>query len=251
MDGLDGMLAELGGGSLALALAVAVLLGLRHATDPDHLTAVATLIVSDAEGGPRRARSLGLAWGLGHGVTLFAFGLPLVVLGSALPGAVHTAAELVIATIICALAVRLLVRWRAGAFHAHPHSHGTRVHAHPHAHERGHEPGMARHGHAHRHEEGLGRTPRAAFGIGLVHGVGGSAGAGILLVGAAAEGAPAVAALALFAAGTALSMAFLSAGVGYALARGALTRRFEGAIPAMGCASLLFGLYYASAALTL
>ena len=85
MGGLDDALAGLGGGSVALALLVAVLLGLRHATDPDHLTAVATLIVSDARDGPRRARRLGLAWGLGHALTLFAFGLPVVLVGDALP----------------------------------------------------------------------------------------------------------------------------------------------------------------------
>ena len=52
MGGLDDAIAGLGGGSILVALLVAVLLGLRHATDPDHLTAVATLIVSDAKDGP-------------------------------------------------------------------------------------------------------------------------------------------------------------------------------------------------------
>ena len=251
MLGLDERLAELGGGSLVLALAVAVLLGLRHATDPDHLTAVATLILGDERHGPRRARRLGLAWGLGHGTTLFALGLPLVLVGSALPAEVQQAAEVTIGLVICVLAVRLLIRWRAGAFHSHAHSHGDRRHAHPHAHASAHAHGQSHEHapHAHRHDEGLGRTPRAAFGIGLVHGIGGSAGAGILLVGATARGAPAVLALGLFAAATAGSMALVSAAFGSALARGTLARRLEGLIPAMGTASLVFGLWYAAAAL--
>jgi cytochrome c biogenesis protein CcdA len=249
MHGLDDQLAGLGSAGIGVALIVALLLGLRHATDPDHLTAVAALIVGDEEHGTRRARSLGLAWGLGHGTTLFLFGLPLILLGDALPPLLNQAAEVLIGAIICLLALRLLSRWRAGAFHSHAHSHGGRRHAHPHVHV--HQPGEehAHDPHDHRHEEALGRSPRASYGIGLVHGVGGSAGAGILLVGAAADGAPAVLALALFAAGTALSMAFVSAAFGYALARGTLARRLESVVPAMGTASLLFGVWYAAGAL--
>ena len=61
-----------------MAFVVAILLGLRHATDPDHLTAVSTLFLGESPNGPRRATTLGLAWGLGHAATLFAFGLPVV-----------------------------------------------------------------------------------------------------------------------------------------------------------------------------
>ncbi|MFN8205772.1 MAG: hypothetical protein U0S48_24720, partial [Solirubrobacteraceae bacterium] len=70
METLDDAIAHLGaGGGLWLALLVAVLLGLRHATDPDHLTAVSTLVMSDPRDGSRRAGRLGLAWGLGHATT--------------------------------------------------------------------------------------------------------------------------------------------------------------------------------------
>lgn len=68
-------------------------------------------------------------------------------------------------------------------------------------------------------------------------------------MGAAADGAAAVVALALFAGATASSMALVSAGFGYALARGTLPRRLESVIPALGTASLLFGLWYAGGAL--
>jgi ABC-type nickel/cobalt efflux system permease component RcnA len=251
--GLDDQIAQLGGGTLVLALAVAVLLGLRHATDPDHLTAVATLIVADERQGARRARRLGFAWGLGHGATMFLFGVPLILVGDALPERVHQVAEIVIGAVICLLALRLLSRWRAGAFHSHPHTHGGRRHAHPHVHADGHEHahGHAASAHEHDHEESLGRTPLAAFGIGLVHGVGGSAGAGVLLVGAAADGAPAIIALALFAAATACSMALVSSSFGYALAGGTLARRLESAVPALGAASLAFGVWYAASAVHL
>jgi hypothetical protein len=247
MGGIDDALAGLGGGNVALALLVAVLLGLRHATDPDHLTAVATLIVSDARDGAARARRLGLAWGLGHALTLFAFGLPVVLVGDALPEALQRAAELGVGLVIAGLALRLLVRWRRGCFHTHAHVHGGVVPALPHAHEL---PAGAAHAarpdlHRHGHTEAIGRSPLAAFGIGLVHGTGGSAAVGVLLVGAVSDTVPGVAALALFAAATAVSMALLSTGVGLALARGVIGRRLETFVPVMGTASLVFGAWYA------
>src|SRR3954470_5226715 len=175
MFGLDDRIAELGGGgSVLLALAVALLLGLRHATDPDHLTAVSTLALSDDRHGARRASMLGLAWGLGHATTLALLGLPLVLFARSLPEPMQRALEVAVGVVIVALAVRLLVRWRRGYLHVHAHRHGGERHAHPHAHEgRGH----GAHDHSH---EALGRSPLASFGIGLLHGAGGSAGAGIL-----------------------------------------------------------------------
>ncbi|MBA3497333.1 MAG: hypothetical protein H0T86_09525 [Gemmatimonadales bacterium] len=247
MTGLDDWIAGLGGPGV-LGLAVALLLGLRHATDPDHLTAVSTLLLSDDRAGARRAGFLGLAWGMGHAVTLFSFGVPVILFRRHLPPAVHRGAEVVIGLVILALAVRLLVRWRRGYFHSHAHKHGAVRHAHPHAHEEAravHAPGV----HAHPHAEGLGRSPLEAFGLGLVHGVGGSAGVGILLGGAVPGRGAGVLTLALFAGATAASMALLSSAFGYALARGALARRLEPLVPVFGSASLLFGVWYVVAAL--
>jgi hypothetical protein len=79
----------------------------------------------------------------------------------------------------------------------------------------------------------------------MVHGIGGSAGVGILLVGAASNQVTGVAALVLFAAATAVSMALVSSSFGYALARGPLARRAGSLIPALALASLVFGAWYA------
>ena len=247
MFGLDQTIADLGAqGGIVVALIVALLLGLRHATDPDHLTAVSTLVMSEDERGPRRAGLLGAAWGAGHAAALFALGLPIVLFGAYLPGWVQSAFEVAIALVIVALGARLLLRWRRGWFHVHAHEHGDGVvHAHPHVHE------SRDHGaHEHRHAEALGRSPRAAFGIGLVHGAGGSAGVGVLLVAAVPGATAGLAALTVLALGTALSMATVSSAFGYALARGPLLRRFEQAAPALGTLSIAFGLWYGLAALT-
>ncbi|MGH7527902.1 MAG: hypothetical protein ACREMX_14495 [Gemmatimonadales bacterium] len=244
--GLDEWFLRLNDGGW-MALVVAVLLGLRHATDPDHITAVSTLILSDTHERTRRAALLGLFWGLGHATTLFGLGIPAVLFRSYLPDAVQRAAELGIGLIIVVLAARLLLRWRRGYFHAHPHSHGAVQHWHPHAHEHG--PAGHSAVHTHRHEAPLGRSPLAAFGNGLMHGSGGSAPVGILLVGAIPGRSHAVLALALFAAATAVSMSLASTAFGYALARGPVARRLSHLVPLFGTASLLFGVWYAVSAL--
>jgi len=224
--------------SLGVVLLVSLALGLRHASDPDHLAAVTTLIAS--EEGRRRARKagvMGLSWGLGHGTTLVLLGLPLVLLGRYLPEAVQQAAEVVIGAIIVFLGLRLLVRWRRGLFHVHTHRHGgdpEHRHLHSHVEEEVHD-----HAHVKR------RTPVSSFGIGLVHGIGGSGGLTLLLLSTIADRGEAVAALLLFAAGTAVSMALLSTAFGLAIAGGPIGRNFERVAPVLGCLGMAFGLWYA------
>lgn len=122
-----------------MILLISLFLGLRHASDPDHLAAITTLIASEEE--RRQARKAGLMgffWGLGHGTTLVILGLPLVLLNRFLPEPVQVVAETLIGVIIVALAVRLLLRWRRGAYHAHVHRHDEESpHRHVHSHKGG------------------------------------------------------------------------------------------------------------------
>ena len=182
MFGLDERIAASSdGASILIVFAVAVLLGLRHATDPDHLVALTTLVAGGQERAARRAGELGLAWGVGHAATLFAFGLPILLLGSVLPQRAQQVAETAIGFVIVYLALRLLARWRSGElrFHAHPHAHGA-------------------------------RTRRGAFAIGLLHGVGGSAGVGVLVLASVRSTGLAVMSLVVLAVFTAVSMSILS-----------------------------------------
>jgi high-affinity nickel permease len=220
MLGLDDRVAAYAhGGSLWMILLVAVLLGLRHATDPDHLAAVTTLVASGKDRATRRAGELGLAWGVGHATTLFLFGLPIVLLNSYLPERVRQWAETAIGFVIVYLAVRLLLRWYRGAlrFHGHPEAHGA-------------------------------RTRTAAFVIGLLHGVGGSAGVGVLLLASIHSPATAVASLLLLAACTAVSMTILSTGFGSILVARPVRATFATVAPALGALSLVFGIWYGAAA---
>lgn len=239
MFGIDDFLASYtDGAAVWMVILVAVLLGLRHATDPDHLAAVTTLVAGTRDGATRAAAGLGVAWGLGHGATLFAFGVPILLLDKYLPERAQQAAETAIAFVIAYLAVRLVIRWRRGQFHVHEHQHEGGEHAHLHGHHAGEE-----HGHPHRT-----RTKLGAFGIGLVHGMGGSAGVGILLV-ASIESQPlGIVALALLAIFTAVSMTILSTGFGAALSSRPVRESFGAVAPVFGFASLCFAFWYGAAA---
>jgi high-affinity nickel permease len=216
MFGLDERIASCSDGTtLAVVAAVAVLLGLRHASDPDHVAAVTTLVASGKDRASRSAAKLGFAWGLGHATTLFAFGLPVVLYSAYLPAPVQQAAETGVGVVIVALALLLLARWRRGAYRdAGVHAHRT-------------------------------RSRVQAYGIGLVHGMGGTAGVGLLLLATIPSHALALVALALFAFFTAVSMAALSTGWGAALGRAQVRRSFHLVAPALGLASLAFGIWYA------
>src|SRR3954447_4700401 len=116
MFGLDSWLAGFSDGTtLAVVALVAIVLGLRHASDPDHLAAVTTLIAGTEERAARAAGRLGSAWGLGHATSLFVFGVPIVLFKAYLPERVQQAAETSVGVLIIGLAVWLLVRWRRGA----------------------------------------------------------------------------------------------------------------------------------------
>jgi len=240
MLGLDDWIASFSDGTtLVVVAAVAVVLGLRHATDPDHLAAVSTLIAGTRERATGAAARLGLSWGLGHALSLFAFGLPIVLFKAYLPEPVQQGAEVTVGVVIAALAVWLLVRWRRGLFHVHVHAHDRGLHAHGHVHG----------GDRHAHGSFSARSPLQAFGIGLVHGMGGSAGVGVLLLASIHDRGLAVAALALFAACTAVSMATLSTGFGLTLSRPAVAGTLQRLAPALAVASLSFGVWYALGAL--
>jgi hypothetical protein len=216
MFGLDERIATFSNGTtLLIVVGVSMLLGLRHASDPDHLAAVTTMVASGRDRAAHRAARLGFTWGLGHATSLFVFGLPVVLYSAYLPEVVQQAAETSVGFMIVLLSLLLLSRWRRGYYGHHGHAH-TRA-----------------------------RTGLQAYGIGLVHGMGGTAGIGLLLLATIHSRLLAIAALGIFASCTALSMAMLSTGFGLALASAPARRSFHFLAPALGAASLTFGVWYA------
>jgi ABC-type nickel/cobalt efflux system permease component RcnA len=228
MFGLDDTIAHLStGASVAVLIVVAALLGLRHAADPDHIAAVTTLVASSRERAARQAARLGAFWGLGHALTLVLFGLPILLFQRYLPETAQRSAETAVAGLIAFLAIRLFVRWRHGYLNLHAHSHEDQQHVHK------------------------VRTPVGAFAIGLVHGIGGSAGVGILLLAAIPSTIVSVAALLVLALFTAVSMTIVTTGFGLTLSARPVARALAVATPGLALSSLAFGIWYATAAWSL
>lgn len=103
-----------------IAVLLGLLVGARHAFEPDHLAAVSTLVSRE-----RNATWLGLLWGLGHTIALLAVGVALVVVDAAMPERLGVAFELVVAAMLVVLGARAVVR---GVRNVHGH---VGVHHHP------------------------------------------------------------------------------------------------------------------------
>jgi len=235
VEGLDAWLTSLfSGAPLVVALGIAFVLGLRHASDPDHLVAVTSLVAAD-DGDTRSAARLGAWWGVGHAGTLLVVGLPLILLKSSLPAWLESGAEKAVGFVILVLAGRVIVKWARGDYRSSAHAHGDGTHGRRRHLRRG--PGE------HRHRPV--RTPQQALVIGTLHGLAGTGAVVLLLIAALPGQLEAAAALALFAPMSMVSMALCTTAFAWALTRPAVQPLYRTVlIPAFGLFGLLFGLWY-------
>jgi high-affinity nickel permease len=233
------------GAPLLVALGIALVLGLRHASDPDHLVAVTSLVAADG-GDTRGAARLGAWWGAGHAAMLILLGLPLIFFKSALPGWLESGAEKAVGIVIVLLALRVIVKWVRGDYsssaHAHHDHQATDV-----PHERRFRHLRRGAGSVHRHRSV--RTPHQAFGIGVLHGLAGTGAVVVLLIAALPSQIEAAGALALFAPMTVLSMVGLTSAFAWVLTRPVIEPIYRKVlIPALGLFALVFGTWYAGLA---
>lgn len=145
------------------------LIGMRHALEADHITAVAVLATRAKT--VRQALPLGVMWGLGHTLTLFAFGAIIVLLDTNLPPKFALMLEALVGVMLVGLGVDVLYRLIRKRIHFHIHGHdgGSRhIHAHSHEGDKAHDSS------AHRHEHFKGLSARA-LAVGMMHGLAGSA----------------------------------------------------------------------------
>ena len=226
------------GAPILVALGIAFVLGLRHASDPDHLVAVTSLVAADG-GDTRQATKLGAWWGVGHAATLVLIGLPLIAFKSELPAWLESGAEKAVGLVIIALSLRVGIKWVLGDYRADAHAHADPGDTHPR---------RLRHlrrgdgEHRHRHL----RTPAQAFAIGTLHGLAGTGAVVLLLIAALPTRLEAAAALAVFAPVSILSMALCTTAFAWILTRPVIEPLYRGVlIPALGVFGLTFGLWYA------
>lgn len=158
-------------------LTLGLLMGMRHALEADHVAAVSSLAASQ-----RSWRSIlkhGLTWGVGHTLTLLVVAGTAIAVGSAINDRLAAWLETAVGVMLVLLGAHVL--WRLAAdrihFHVHGHDDGTR-HFHAHSHRAERAPHDARR-HSHEHSRGI---PWRALGVGLMHGMAGSAALLILTV---------------------------------------------------------------------
>lgn len=233
VEGIDAWLTGLfDGAPLIVALGIAILLGLRHASDPDHLVAVTSLVAAD-DGDTRGAARLGAWWGLGHASILVLIGIPLIVFKSELPIWLESGAEKAIGVVIIVLALRVIWKWLRGDFRAGRHGHPGRSHRH------------LRRGEAAGHSHRRVRSPRQAFAIGLLHGLAGTGAVVLLLLAAVPSQLEAGLALAVFAPMSIVSMALCTTAFAWLLTRRIVEPVYRQVlIPVTGLFGVMFGVWY-------
>lgn len=246
---------------LAITL-LGFVLGMRHATDPDHVIAVTTIV--SRQRSVRSAALIGAFWGVGHTITIMAVGAGIIVFNLIIPPRVGLAMELAVAIMLVLLGVlnltgitrRITERFTpfAAGGHGHIHVHGDYIHDHVHGHEPGH------HGHAEDATPvarldrrfaagkrlGVYQTLRPLF-VGIVHGLAGSAAVALLVLATIHNSAWGVVYLLIFGVGTIAGMMLITAAIAipYAYTGRRFLKLNTGLAAASGLISVAFGLFLA------
>lgn len=231
---------EAGTGVWAI-LAIGMLLGLKHATDADHVVAVATFATE--HGNVWRGMWVGASWGLGHTTPLLILGIVILLVKEALLDryeAVAPVLEFGVGIMLVFLGAQVFYNLRRGTLHTHAHQHGGHAHVHVHAtHREGSEP---RNGNGF-HEALRPQFRLKSYGIGIVHGLAGSAAVMLVLLPQIEVFWVGLGYLVVFGVGTIASMAFITIALGVPFALTTRARQWQRRIAgAAGAASLLFGL---------
>ncbi len=218
-------------------LAICVLgffLGMRHATDPDHVIAVTTIVSRHRT--TKGAALIGALWGVGHTLTILAVGTGIILLGWIIPPRVGLSLELSVGVMLIVLGIMnltgVLQRITETATpagnppdpaHVHPHAHNDYVHSHAH----GHQPEA----HPHAPEQtplarldgwlgtlGLYQALRPLI-VGSVHGLAGSAAIALLVLTTIGNNTGwSILYLLVFGAGTVAGMMLITAGIAWPIA---------------------------------
>ena len=189
-----------------------LVLGVRHALEPDHLAAVGTFVPTNAT--PRRAATIGALWGAGHAVAILALGAVVLGLRGSIPSWLDTALELFVGAMLIGLGVRAI---KAGWL-----SQDVPTSA----------------------ELGSGSRWRP-FLVGLAHGAAGT-GAVVVLASTAMGGVwSGLLFLGVFGVGSAAAMAAVAGMLGVPVRRVATVARYRAwLLMGAGCASVLVGIWW-------
>ena len=239
-------------------VALGFFLGMRHATDADHVIAIATIVSRQRKLGS--AALIGALWGVGHTMTVAVVGGAIILFGVVIPPHVGLAMEFAVGVMLVLLGVMSLsgitqrirdavAPYKGHSYHAHTHAHGDYAHTHPHGHGIG--------GHGHRPEQ----TPQAWLDrhlgklsayqllrpliVGIVHGLAGSAAMALLVLNAIRDPWWGVVYLLVYGLGTVAGMMLITAAIAapFAYSASKLPRINTFMRLASGVLSLGFGLF--------
>ena len=219
--------------SLTVALGLGFLLGLRHATEADHVAAMSTFV--SRERGLLRSCLRGTFWGIGHTAALLIAGVVIIAFRVRIPPEVDRVVETCIALVLILLGGHVVLRAVSTlSVHRHVHVHGGAPHSHFHLHV------GDRDSHDHVHPLAGARQPLL---MGVLHGLGG--GGALVLVGMAAMPSPAAAFLYLlvFGAGSTAGMLVLTGlmGIPFTLLKDRSRHATTALQLVVGAASMLIG----------
>ena len=248
--------------SLLSIIAVGFFLGMRHATDPDHVIAVTTIV--SRQRNLLKAAMTGIFWGIGHTLTIFVVGTIIIIFDVVIPARIGLSMELSVGLMLIVLGMLNIVSFVRSArsissqyqedsevVHRHPHSHGDYVHSHVH----GHAPET----HPHSHQQtpltwldrlfgriGLYQQLRPLV-VGVVHGLAGSAAVALLILTTIRNPHWAIVYLLVFGAGTVGGMMLITMSIASAFNfLGKKQERFSQRLGlASGLVSLAFGVVLA------
>jgi ABC-type nickel/cobalt efflux system permease component RcnA len=232
-------------------------LGMRHATDPDHVIAVTTIV--SRQRSIRHAAVIGVLWGLGHTFTILVVGSAIILFGIVIPTRVGLTMELSVGLMLILLGILNLsgiMRWITENFtpahsghRSHALEHADSIHSHPSDHN------------PENHSQSGSATPKSwmdrNFGrlgfyhvirplaVGIVHGLAGSAAVALLVLTTIRVPSWAVLYLLIFGLGTVVGMMLITAviAVPFKFSQGRFARLNRGLGMASGLISLAFGLF--------
>lgn len=229
-------------------LSLGFLLGMRHATDADHVIAVSTIVSRHRN--PLAAALIGAVWGLGHTITIFVVGGGIILFGWVIPHRLGLSMEFAVGLMLIGLGIANMwsvMRHRHDPEHEHPHHHDGEVHTHAHDHVR----------HEHHEPAAVSWLDVRLAGvrvyqlfrpmlIGIVHGLAGSAAVALIVLAAIGNARWGVLYLLVFGVGTIVGMALVTAGISAGITRRGASKVWTQRVRfASGLLSLGFGCFIA------
>lgn len=223
-------------------LTLGFFLGLRHATDADHVVAITTVSRKESIKG---SALIGILWGIGHSITVTLVGIPIIFFALKIPPKILLTLEFSVGVMLVILGLanlysfcRQIEKTLTTIFHKHTHSHfNIKDHSHLHIHLKSKINNKI-------HHLSLRQMTKPIF-IGLMHGLAGSAAVAVLILATINNNLLAIFYLAIFHIGVIIGMMIITTILGafIKMANQKIAFIHEYLVAGSGILSIVFGLY--------